>query len=45
MMGMAEASEKAGSSQKRAAGDEFRRVLESATNSILTPRRFVSLIR
>jgi hypothetical protein len=40
MMGIAEASEKAGSSQKLAEGDEFRRVLESATDSILYAEAF-----
>ena len=40
MMGMAEVSEKALSSRQRAEGDEFRRVLESATNSILTTEAF-----
>ena len=39
-MGIAEVSEKAGSSQKLAEADEFRRVLESATNSILTAEAF-----
>ncbi len=38
MTGMAEASEKAGSYLNDAAEDEFRRVLESATNSILECR-------
>ena len=37
---MAEVSEKALSSRQRAEGDEFRRVLESATNSILTTEAF-----
>jgi hypothetical protein len=40
MMGMAEVSEKAPSSPQLAEGDEFRRVLESATNSILTAETF-----
>ena len=40
MMGIAEASEKAGSSQKLGEGDEFRRVLESATDSILNADAF-----
>ncbi len=39
-MDMAEAGEKAGLSEKRAADDEFRRVLESATNSILNAEAF-----
>ena len=41
MMGVAGTSEIAGSSQKRAADDEFGQVLESATNSILTAEAFV----
>ena len=40
MMGMAEASEKAGSSLNDAADDEFRQVLESAINSILNAEAF-----
>ena len=40
MVGVAEAGEKAGSSQKLAEGDELRRVLESATNSILNAEAF-----
>ena len=41
MIGVAGTSEIAGSSQKRAADDEFGQVLESATNSILTAEAFV----
>ncbi|HZZ23957.1 MAG TPA: hypothetical protein VFE60_15875 [Roseiarcus sp.] len=40
MMDVAEASEKAGSSRKLVEGDEFRRVLEAATNSILNTEAF-----
>ncbi len=40
MMGMAEAGEKAGYSQKLAEGDEFLRVLKSATSSILDAEAF-----
>jgi hypothetical protein len=40
MMGVAEASEKASSYLNDAAGDEFRRVLECATTSILTAEAF-----
>jgi hypothetical protein len=40
MTGVAEASEHAGSYLNDAAGDEFRRVLESATNSILNAEAF-----
>ncbi len=40
MMGMAEANEKAGLSQERAADDEYRRVLECATNAILAADAF-----
>jgi hypothetical protein len=40
MMGVAEASEKAGSYLNDAADDEFRRVLESATKSILNAEAF-----
>ena len=40
MMGMAEATEDAGSSQTLADGDEFRRVLKSATDSILAAEAF-----
>ena len=40
MMGMAEAGEKAGLSQKRKQTDEFRRALESATSSILNAEAF-----
>src|SRR6204780_5768144 len=40
MMGMAEANEKASSSLKDVADDEFPQVLESATNSILNAEAF-----
>ena len=40
MTGMAEVGEKAGLSETRAGDDEFRRVLESATNSILNAEAF-----
>jgi hypothetical protein len=40
MTSMVEASEKASSSLNDAADGEFRRVLESATNSILTAEAF-----
>jgi hypothetical protein len=41
MMGMAEATEDAGSSQMLADEDEFRRVLKSATDSILAAEAFL----
>jgi hypothetical protein len=40
MMGMAEAREKTADHLNNAGGDEFRRVLEAATNSILTAEAF-----
>jgi hypothetical protein len=40
MTDVAEASEQVGSSLNDAADDEFRRVLESATNSILNAEAF-----